>query len=568
MNSKFILRCRLFVVVVLNNQVIVNDRSIACNHRFQDGDTLWVSNTSHEVYCHKCATLLQFSECIRKYVLETENDEVIDYTWPWYRNHFHREDANKYRKYIAKYNLTHLFTTRDVVPDYGLDHKDADLLELRSFLKRLELTSYYKSFVEHHGIRNMDELYQASDYDLEHKLGVSYVDHRQRILAALHKWKHPDIHIRHVRKFAASVLLGPFDILRNLQVIRNQLEQLFLSKYIHEQPKRRPGHRRPSSAVSFKDDARTALNGRHHGKRDHYLPLDLPDSWMKKEEKEGWEQRINKINENLWERLQTSTEDALFGSTRKSPFMTDENEHKEHRKKRIENSLFNAILSEDVKDNDVQFDTDHDDEDERWYRAFKRSFRKTPRWWGRQHDLLLLDLSLRFNWDRESIRRELSNPSKKPHNQELLKKKKKVNQQLDVEPIYDSMEQMIQFLEQMFKEVNQQSPLRELKEYRQDILQWFHDQDCGIDEWPPMEKPDFINAMQILCTDADSEAVQKAAGRLFNVINMKVNVNHIAGSSSSSNSNVGSSSEESDDDDDRKENGSVVKLPDRCTPIQ
>ena len=185
------------------------------------------------------------------------------------------------------------------------------------------------------------------------------------------------------------------------------------------------------------------------------------------------------------------------------------------------------------------------------YREFKRSFRKTPKWWGRQHDLLLLDLSLRFNWDRDSIRSELSNPSKKPHYQELLKKKKKADFKMEGaadgkldefggDPIYDSMEQMIQFLEKVMKDIDQQSPLRE---HRQQVMQWFQDQQCGIDEWPPMEKMEFIQQMETLCGgDAEPEEVQKAAGRLYNLINMEVYVDQMQGSSTS-----GSSSEEEDE---------------------
>ena len=41
---------------------------LSCQHRYQDGDTLWLSKKTHDTFCNKCATLLQFSECIRKYV--------------------------------------------------------------------------------------------------------------------------------------------------------------------------------------------------------------------------------------------------------------------------------------------------------------------------------------------------------------------------------------------------------------------------------------------------------------------------------------------------------------------
>ena len=67
----------------------IKSRQIYCGHdidpRYQ---TYWQTTTGY-TYCDSCAKLLQFAECIRKFVLEYENDEICSILWPWYRNTFH-----------------------------------------------------------------------------------------------------------------------------------------------------------------------------------------------------------------------------------------------------------------------------------------------------------------------------------------------------------------------------------------------------------------------------------------------------------------------------------------------
>eukprot|EP01084_Bolivina_argentea_P046070 84816_1 len=104
---------------------------IFCSHIAVQNDILWLSNSTQDVYCNRCGVLLQFSECIRKYVLETENNEVIDFLWPWYRNFFHRRDIKKYHTSVAKYNLTYLFRIEDVLnreSDQNNDNNDNNII--------------------------------------------------------------------------------------------------------------------------------------------------------------------------------------------------------------------------------------------------------------------------------------------------------------------------------------------------------------------------------------------------------------------------------------------------------
>ena len=50
----------------------LDTKQIFCSHDANQFDTLWLSNSTQDAYCNRCAILLQFSECIRKYVLECE----------------------------------------------------------------------------------------------------------------------------------------------------------------------------------------------------------------------------------------------------------------------------------------------------------------------------------------------------------------------------------------------------------------------------------------------------------------------------------------------------------------
>ena len=104
----------------------IKSRQNYCGHDIDPRwQTYWQTTTGY-TYCDSCAKLLQFAECIRKFVLEYENDEVVELLWPWYRNTFHTESIDKYGKYINKYNLSHLYMEYDLLPDFGKTHDLSD----------------------------------------------------------------------------------------------------------------------------------------------------------------------------------------------------------------------------------------------------------------------------------------------------------------------------------------------------------------------------------------------------------------------------------------------------------
>ena len=76
----------------------------------------WIyRNGQQQFFCQECASLLQFAEFVRKFVLEFEHPEVTNFLWPWYRNTFHHNDFIKYHNYISRYNLSTLYAQSDIL---------------------------------------------------------------------------------------------------------------------------------------------------------------------------------------------------------------------------------------------------------------------------------------------------------------------------------------------------------------------------------------------------------------------------------------------------------------------
>ena len=215
----------------------------------------------------------------------------------------------KYHKYIAKYNLSRLFVVQDVIPDHGDDHSAVYQGEIKQFLKQIGMTKYYKAMKDY-GIDDMDELEDFTEQDLEKKLDIDDSDDRKEIFQELHKLKSTNMQIRHLRKFAGTVLLGPLDILRNLNIIRDQLQSLFKSP---ERERTREEEQKESNE-------------------------EKEDSWKE------WKASINKNNRDLWKQLRENNREDLLKLNESSSFLklTDE-------QKQVVSSLLTSILRTIIK---------------------------------------------------------------------------------------------------------------------------------------------------------------------------------------------------------------------------
>eukprot|EP01084_Bolivina_argentea_P038517 71232_1 len=397
-----------------------SDYKKGCDHKYKIGDTLWISTQTCHVYCDKCSSLLRFSECIRKYVLETENNQVVHFLWPWYRNYFHGGDCKKYVKYIAECNLSHLFLASDI---YNLTSKED---EIKQFLKRINMMRYYKT-IKNYPVCDLDELYKLI---FEKKLDIEHYTHRKEILEELGKLGKVE-HIRHFRKFAGLVLLGPWDILRNINVIKHQLQLIFNDEKYD---------------ITTWKQWKKEINAKNqlHGQRSMETLLELSD-----------------------------VQQVIFSS------------------------LVKAIL------NDINKEILHITNEERYYIHFKQSFHNTPQWWSVQHDILLLELSLKFNWNANEINEELINPSKKWDYQQLLGEEKEVNK--------NHISNMINILNNI--------DLGILDSYRKIIIQWFKSNDIGYAKFKTLNRKDFADKIANKCND---KKLTGASAKLFNNISTKI----------------------------------------------
>eukprot|EP01083_Nonionella_stella_P209508 759378_1 len=343
-----------------SKSMLQKSKAVACGHSVSKGDVLWYSEQTYDIYCNRCATLLQFSECIRKYVLESESSEVIDFMWPWYRNYSHRNDRKKYLKYIAKYNLSHLFMVRDVVDKHnGEEDTDKDGSETPpSCCRRVFCCDRCKQ--DKYDDEYLDALMDAP----------LLIESNKRLESQNTDKENARLQIRHLRKFAASVLLQPWDILRNLNVIKSQLQLLFKSNKF--------------SASKTK--------GMH--------------KW------DTWKKKIDKINGKAQNAISDSDRTTILELRHDAEFNLSDDEQN------ILHDLVKIILQEfEIEDAEPM---DNDDQ-KRYYTSFKASFRMVPEWWVIEHDILLIELGLKFNWNRDEINDELTDPSKKYYYQELLK---------------------------------------------------------------------------------------------------------------------------------------------------
>eukprot|EP01083_Nonionella_stella_P113263 333812_1 len=98
-----------------------------CRHRTQ---WKW-RNGEEQFYCDECASLLQFAEFVRKYILESEHPEVSRFLWPWYRNTLHRNDLIKYRNYVSKYKLSSLYEESDILGGGDYDETKSNKMRYR-----------------------------------------------------------------------------------------------------------------------------------------------------------------------------------------------------------------------------------------------------------------------------------------------------------------------------------------------------------------------------------------------------------------------------------------------------
>lgn len=125
---------------------------------------------------------------------------------------------------------------------------------------------------------------------------------------------------------------------------------------------------------------------------------------------------------------------------------------------------------------------------------------------------MLLELALRFNWDKEQIKRELMKPSKDLYYHLLLKECS--------EECKDGMAEMIEILDRVFGDIPK------LREKWGDklpdatpLIELFRERGWDLEEWPSVKRKEFPKAVIKLVGD---KKINSAAIKLFRAISKEV----------------------------------------------
>lgn len=227
-----------------------------------------------------------------------------------------------------------------------------------------------------------------------------------------------------------------------------------------------------------------------------------------------WKEWIETVNKGILSDHQHE-DGELFESYDDSDFLP--NDQEERWKRELVRSLHSAIL--DSVAYQETFNVDPDDKaDKRWFSELKNSFRITPKWyvfdwsfyclpitlsfvsksrWHKEHDLLLLELALRYNFKHNLIHKELVDSSMKQHYRERLKVKAVSTDESEPEddfagtPILDAEEEMAKVVEAALESIDKLNT----EEYRKQILELFEEKQWTLDEWPPnnVKRKEFMN---------------------------------------------------------------------------
>ena len=60
-------------------------------------------NKDGQPYCAQCIKFRVYQECVRKFVLEYDNEETRDDLWPWYENSKNQHEHEQYKEVLDLY---------------------------------------------------------------------------------------------------------------------------------------------------------------------------------------------------------------------------------------------------------------------------------------------------------------------------------------------------------------------------------------------------------------------------------------------------------------------------------
>eukprot|EP01083_Nonionella_stella_P176726 619094_1 len=178
-------------------------------------------------YCPQCIKFRVYQECVRKFVLEFDNEETVDDLWPWYENSKNQMDLRDYK------------LTLDMFSDEVLQIDSILESNLKYYIPREKTLEAQETLIQAEGSLQTPE--EGSD---KH-------DKMKDLLLKAQKPFQPYRNIRYLRKFSAMFLLGEREIWKDLLKLKKWLK--------HEKKLRLGTHVQSSSNDSFTPDDKPGL---------------------------------------------------------------------------------------------------------------------------------------------------------------------------------------------------------------------------------------------------------------------------------------------------------------------
>eukprot|EP01083_Nonionella_stella_P315919 1142785_1 len=356
-----------------------------CPHDFHADDYPWKGQLG-TLYCDRCANMMRFGEYLRKFCLEYENRELMQFLWPWHKNTFHAGDQQKYHEAIARQNFNFLFDSEDLL-NYVPIASNRELIGDEGDEKEEEENMFYSirqnkhldGMAKHQALRRKELVFEA--------------------------------HIRHKRKYAARFMLGAWESLKNLNIIKIQMgavfEQLEVDRVHAEvasaakesmmtQPTQRKEWRITKEEWPHWLSKWNATLGAKLRNNDWLMILKLNKfralnvAELSPKQLPNWDSFLTwALSPIYYEKYCQEEESVSFSSASSSS--SDGEEYKASLPQRIksEATLQRAMEKE-------------------WRKKFSASWTRVPSWWHIGHDCVLIDLAVQCQFNERKYYRALT----------------------------------------------------------------------------------------------------------------------------------------------------------------
>eukprot|EP01084_Bolivina_argentea_P111704 199253_1 len=160
-------------------------------------ETNWYKDS--KPYCSQCIKFRVYQECVRKFVLEYDNEETRDDLWPWYENNKNQPDQLQYKAILDMYSdqaITIGTILESNLKYYIPRSKTLDAVKLQSGAN-----------------------HQSKSMSAEQETKNLLIKSRTQFEAYSHR------NIRNLRKFAAMFLLGDREIMKHLSALEIYLRK-------------------------------------------------------------------------------------------------------------------------------------------------------------------------------------------------------------------------------------------------------------------------------------------------------------------------------------------------------